>query len=148
MSSHAFAAVLALFAFVATTAWALVLAAILVGRGMGAPKDGRRGFWFAIVLFLPMIGTFIYAIRAMPQLPRLDRVVWISMLVVTAIVLLIASLIQEEMALTCTSRTEGDLTVEFCTRQAPSITTTVGVSILAGAVTWIVARRPRFRPSR
>ena len=148
MTGHVFAAVIALLAFVVTTAWGLVLAALLVGRGIGVPKDGRRGFWFAIVLFLPVIGMFAYAIRAMPELPRLDRVVWISTIVVTALVLLVASVIQEEMALTCTSLTDGDLTMEFCMRQAPSITTTVGVSILAAAVTVTVTRRPRFRPSR
>jgi hypothetical protein len=41
-----------------------------------------------------IIGTSIYAIRAMPELPRIDRVVWISAIVVTATVLLIASAIQ------------------------------------------------------
>jgi hypothetical protein len=149
VSSNVFAAILALFAFAATTAWALVLAAILVGRGIGVPKDGRRGLWFAIVLFLPIIGTFIYAIRAMPQLPRIDRVVWISAIVVTAIVLLIVSAIQEEMALTsCTSWTDGDITSVLCTRRAQSIAATVGVSILAAAVTVIVTRRQRFQRRR
>jgi hypothetical protein len=148
VSSNVFAAVLALFAFAAPTAWALVLATILVGRGIGVPKDGRRGRWFAIVLFLPVIGTFIYAIRAMPQLPRIDRVVWISAIVVAAIVLLITSAIQEMALTSCTSWTDGDITSVLCTRQAQSIAATVGVSIMAAAITVIVTGRPRSRRSR
>jgi hypothetical protein len=137
-----------LLTLVATAAWGLVLAAIFVGRGIGVPKDGRRGFWFAVVLLLPVIGAIIYAIRAMPELPRLDRLAWISTIVVTAIVLLTASAIQEMKLTSCESRTDGDITLEFCTRQAPSIATAVGVSILAAAGTVIVVGRERLRRGR
>ena len=149
MSNHIFAAGLVLVAVVATTVWGLVLAAILVDRGIGRPTDGRRGFWFAIVLFLPVLGTIIYAILAMPDLPRIDPAVWISTIVVAVVVLVATSAIQEEMALSsCRYRTAGDLTTVFCETQASSIAVTVGASVLAAAITAILVRRERVRRGR
>jgi hypothetical protein len=148
VSDHIVAAGIVLLALVATTVWGLVLAAILVGRGIGRPKDGRRGFWFAVVLFLPVVGTLIYAILAMPDLPRFDPAIWISTIVVTVIVFLATSAIQETAASSCRHRTDGDLTTVFCTEQAPSIAVTVGVSILAAVITATLVRRERLRRTR
>ena len=148
MSNHIVAAGIVLLALVATAVWGLVLAAILVGGGIGRPKDGRRGFWFAVVLLLPVIGTIIYAIQAMPDLPRIDRAIWISTIVVTVIVFLATSTIQQTALSSCRHRTDGDLTTVLCETQAPSIAVTVGVSILAAAITAILVRRDRLRRSR
>jgi hypothetical protein len=149
VANHVFTAGIVLLTLVATTVWGVVLVAILVGRGIGRPKDGRRGFWFAIVLFLPVIGTIIYALVAMPDLPRIDPALWISTIVVTVIAFLATSAIQETTASSrCRYGTDGDLVTVFCETQAPSIAVTVGVTILAAAITAIVVRRQRLRQSR
>lgn len=148
MANHALTAGLVLLALVGAVAWILVLVAILVGRGIGKPKDGRRGFWFAIVLLIPLGGLILYALFAMPELPRLDRAVWLPTLIATVVALVTASVIQEGVLARCASRIDDGVTSVLCTEEAPSIATTVGVTVLVGAVTAIVARRERVRRSR